>query len=1078
MTSSKVLFSLGLAVVFLLVFGTSSMASLESSINLEWNSFLGSTQPDASTSVAVDEWGNSYMTGSTAATWGDPIRPYSGGEDAYVAKLNTNGELLWNTFLGSTERDGGTKLVLDDLGNVYVCGDSRVWWGNPVTNHSGSDDAFVAKLDSNGNLLWNTFVGGTGGDISPEIAVDNSGNVLIVGSSYATWGTPINPHQGGREIYLVKLDINGQPIFNTYMGSTQIDYSGDLATDSIGNIFVIGSSRGSWGSPMRPFSGYQDAFVAKFNDAGHLVWNTFLGSGGWEAGRDISIASDGSIVVAGEGQGSWGAPIYGFSGSNDGFVARLDADGGLLQNTFIGSSGFETVFGLTLNNNGNIFVTGRGDVVWGSPLIPLAGGEDVIVAELSYDLELLWYLFLGSTGTDIGYAIEMDPFQNIYVSGWSNSSWGSPVEPYSGDMDILVVKINLNEPPIANAGEEYGADEGEEIVLDACESSDPDGEIALWEWDLDNDGEFNDATGVNTSIVYPDNGSYTVGLRVTDDNGATDTTTAQIDVFNAPPAVGEITATGEPIRSETQLIVSADFTDPGVLDTHTAIWDWGDGSQCSTDTDPECAVTEVSGSGIVAGSHTYTIPGVYTILLSVTDKDGGSGEAMFQFIVVYDPEQGFVTGGGQIIPGGSSSYFSDYLPNIDGESPAVFGFNVKYKKGTSTVPSGNLMFQYRQGDFKLQSSDFEWLTITNSVWAKFKGYATIDGMEGIFPFRVDARDADKLGGSQDDRFIIKIWAPDANVGQDDPIYKASGDVQGQIVIHDKEDPEPRDPIYMVLPYFATGTGFMEYTAAAHRLGELLEARIGVGVEVYVPPGEPSESVEQTLESFMDGEANLTLLSPLNYLMLNERAGAQAAVGHLRKGPNPELLPYYQGQIFVRAGSGLDELSDLVGLDFCFGTFDSVSSAIVPRLEFMKRGIDPDTDLNASYLGSHLHTVMGVYDGECYAGASFVDARNLVENWEGYEDVKDVVEVIFETIHIPNDNYIFGTSFPEEYRDATVNAFLDLASDPESEEFAVLDVFMPGFEGLVEGNHDNYLDLLALIDDAGKTVEELWNTYWE
>ena len=122
---------------------------------------------------------------------------------------------------------------------------------------------------------------------------------------------------------------------------------------------------------------------------------------------------------------------------------------------------------------------------------------------------------------------------------------------------------------------------------------------------------------------------------------------------------------------------------------------------------------------------------------------------------------------------------------LDNESPANFGFVVKYKPGADT-PNGQLEFQYRQGDFNLHSSGMDWLVIVNSNWAKFQGSATIKGLEGLFPFRVDARDGDHGGGDQPDRFIIKVYAPGADPDKADPIYKASGDlIGGSIIIHTK-----------------------------------------------------------------------------------------------------------------------------------------------------------------------------------------------------------------------------------------------------------------------------------------------------
>ena len=174
--------------------------------------------------------------------------------------------------------------------------------------------------------------------------------------------------------------------------------------------------------------------------------------------------------------------------------------------------------------------------------------------------------------------------------------------------------------------------------------------------------------------------------------------------------------------------------------------------------------------------------GVYTLTVEAVDVAGNIATES-QFFVIFDPDAGFATGGGWIIPGGPTSDEGDALPGLDNSSPAEFGFVVKYKPGAST-PNGQLEFQYRQGDFNLHSSGMEWLVIVNNNIASFRGTAAIQGADGLFPFRVDARDSDFGGSGQPDRFEIKIWADGANPDLDDPIHKASGVLQGgSIMIH-------------------------------------------------------------------------------------------------------------------------------------------------------------------------------------------------------------------------------------------------------------------------------------------------------
>jgi len=237
------------------------------------------------------------------------------------------------------------------------------------------------------------------------------------------------------------------------------------------------------------------------------------------------------------------------------------------------------------------------------------------------------------------------------------------------------------------------------------------------------------------------------------------------EIVNTPPvAQAGVDPYLAPVGSDFTFDGSASSDEDGTIVSWD--WDFGDGNV---------------GTGMTT-THAYEFAGLYNATLTVTD-DMGAQSTDSVMAVVYDPAAGFATGGGWFIPGGKTSYDNDYLPNIDGTSPANFGFVVKYKKGAST-PDGQLEFQYQQGDFNLHSSGMEWLVITNKNWAKFQGLAIIKGLDGLYPFHVDARDGDFGGRDQPDRFIIKVWAPEANPDSDEPIYKASGDLQGgNIVIH-------------------------------------------------------------------------------------------------------------------------------------------------------------------------------------------------------------------------------------------------------------------------------------------------------
>jgi hypothetical protein len=336
-------------------------------------------------------------------------------------------------------------------------------------------------------------------------------------------------------------------------------------------------------------------------------------------------------------------------------------------------------------------------------------------------------------------------------------------------MEIDYVKITgtVNSAPIVNAGGPYFGTEGSTLLLNESSASDFDGDSLTYSWSIDTPlCSYIDPNTLNPEISCKDNGSFNATLTVSDGIDES-VSTAPINISNVPPIMGVITAPLDPISVSTVILVDADFTDPGILDTHEAIWDWGDGTSSIGN------VVETNGSGTVTGNHSYTTPGVYTVGLTVTDKDSGVGTSVYQYIVVYDPNSGFVTGGGWLIsPEGA--YVAD--PTLTGK--ASFGFVSKYKKGT-TVPEGNTEFQFKLADLNFHSDTYQWLVVAGAK-AMFKGIGTING-EGEYLFLIYAIDGQITGGGGTDKFRIKIWwnSPD---GTENVVY------DNQLGVPDDTDP--------------------------------------------------------------------------------------------------------------------------------------------------------------------------------------------------------------------------------------------------------------------------------------------------
>ena len=255
---------------------------------------------------------------------------------------------------------------------------------------------------------------------------------------------------------------------------------------------------------------------------------------------------------------------------------------------------------------------------------------------------------------------------------------------------------------------------------------------------------------------------YEVNAYRTSDH---DAVVVGLNPINYPPELGDITVSSNLVPVGTTINASVSFTDPDKLDTHTAVWDWGNGNTSAG------VVTEANGSGTIGGSYTYLAPGVYSVSVTVDDGYGNSDAASYQYIVVYDPNGGFVTGGGWI-----NSPAGAFTANPTLAGKATFGFVAKYQKGAN-IPVGNTEFQFHMAGLSFKSTSYEWLVVAGSK-AQFKGRGMING-QGTYKFMITADD-----GSPD-TFRIKIWTVDS-FGAEITVYD-NGSQQalggGSIVVH-------------------------------------------------------------------------------------------------------------------------------------------------------------------------------------------------------------------------------------------------------------------------------------------------------
>jgi hypothetical protein len=252
-----------------------------------WANQAGGTSYDYGYGIAVDDNGNSYVTGyfSSIATFGNTTLTSSSSEyaDIFVAKLDSSGNWLWAKKAGGTSWDHGYGIAVDAKGNSYVTGYfyGSATFGTTTLTSSGSYDIFVAKMDSNGNWLWVKQAGGTNEDGGISIAINANGNSYITGvfEESATFGTTTLTSSGSQDIFVAKLDINGNWLWAKQAGGTGYDDGCGIAVDANGNSYVTGYFYGNaiFGTTTLTSSSASDIFVAKLGDVNSISLPSFSG---------------------------------------------------------------------------------------------------------------------------------------------------------------------------------------------------------------------------------------------------------------------------------------------------------------------------------------------------------------------------------------------------------------------------------------------------------------------------------------------------------------------------------------------------------------------------------------------------------------------------------------------------------------------------------------------------------------------------------------------------------------------------------------------------------------------------------
>jgi len=488
---------------------------------LVYSTYVGGSGTDLARDITVDGSGCAYITGTTFSTDyptenayqtdPDPVR-----EDAFVTKLNSSGNgLVYSTYLGGNDIDGGGGIAVDNVGCAYVTGGTQSTdfpTENPYQTDQGSSDAFVTKFSSSGTgLVYSTYLGGSLYDVGSGIAVDDSGSAHVTGRTSSDDFPTANPYQtdqGGGDVFVTRLNSAGSGlVYSTYLGGRDSDAGSSIAVDGAGSAYVTGSTESSDFPTVNPYqsdlAAYTDAFIAKLTPGfttatdypvGDYPLSIVSADLDGDIDKDLAVAdyeSDSISILFNNGDGSFAVAVDYSSGDGPRSICAADVenDGDL---DLVVANEFGNNVSVFINNGGGVFATAANYSAGTGPVAICAGYLDndtyIDLVVANYSVDSIYVLFNDGDGTFDG----MTDGVVGYGAGNGPRSVDAADLDSDGDEDVAVANEKDDDVSIFLNDGYGGLSRGDDVAVGNAP-------VSITSADLDNDGDHDLAVANYTS---------------------------------------------------------------------------------------------------------------------------------------------------------------------------------------------------------------------------------------------------------------------------------------------------------------------------------------------------------------------------------------------------------------------------------------------------------------------------------------------------------------------------------------------------------------------------------------------------
>jgi hypothetical protein len=424
--------------------------------DVEWQASLGGTNDDG-VFVFQETPDKGFVLGAFSASppSGNKTSPNYGLNDYWVIRLDKHGNKIWEQTYGGAGTERISKMVMLSNGDMVLGGYSTSGTSPTKTApNRGSYDYWVVKIDRNGNGLWDKTYGGSSGDYLEVIVSAPDGGFLLGGRSFSpASGTKTAPLKGGSDYWLVRVDAEGNQLWDkSYSGSAGENSLEVIQPVSNGDYLLAGWSGSDTGlDKTAPFYGSLDWWLLRVDASGNKLWDQSYGGTGYETVWGLREGTNGTFLVGGLSASTNGNRTTGSYGNNDYWIMRINGTGAIQWQKSHGGTGLDDCRAFVATaDGGGLFCGKSASPPSGDKTSLWFGSDDFWAVRVDANGEKIWETSIGGTGLDDPFWIVQSSDGGYLIGGWSDSPpGGNKTSPNYGGRDAWLVKLEPEKHQLA-----------------------------------------------------------------------------------------------------------------------------------------------------------------------------------------------------------------------------------------------------------------------------------------------------------------------------------------------------------------------------------------------------------------------------------------------------------------------------------------------------------------------------------------------------------------------------------------------------------------------------------------------------